>query len=186
MIYQGACGLTTGMGLVRICERTPGEPRSAVAHSMIVNEDAPDIFSTDVIEANWRVELTHVARKYRKKKKTEVMIANPLFLDSSERREVARVARTHLGQKYGWWKIGLHGLDYFRSRRTGKESFFFRSIIRMKSRPICSYINALAYQAVGYKFLGKPAGVIQPDDIYDDIMQYPERWDVIFPLQKIT
>jgi hypothetical protein len=54
----------------------------------------------------------------------------------------------------------------------------------MDKYPICSWLVAYAYDAIGWDF-GVPPWVAQPDCIWDYCMAHPERWRVVHPLGKL-
>lgn len=136
--------------------------------------------STDIIEAVHRVRVNDLERKYSKKKE-DILIARFSRLTTQERIAVRNKANYYVGKKYGYFKIGFHYLDYLLGRMRGRDVFFFRKIPHSHKYPICSWLAAWAYNAVGISFKGLKREYCQPDDIADEILIINKaNWRIIF------
>jgi hypothetical protein len=99
-------------------------------------------------------------------------------LTQEQRETVARKAESYLGRHYGWWKLLIHLMDAFLTFLRRKETYFFRRIMSYDRYPICSWVEAYAYQAANINFGCEP-NVADPDVIYDYKKAHPDHWKLM-------
>lgn len=125
-----------------------------------------------IVEASTTVK-HHSIRRYYEDANTHVAIFRPKNVGIGDRLLIADKALQYVGRKYGYFKIVAHFLDFLLGGR-----YFFRRITRMEKYPICSWVVADAYAAVGLDF-GVPVGMAQPDDIWDFCVTNPDKYETI-------
>lgn len=163
--------------LIRLGETLPGEEEAVVNHVGIVTGYGPIDFA-DVVEALSRVVKHTIYSQYHNQK-DKVAIYRPINLNSEQKYIITNKANSYVGDKYGYFKIVTHLLDYF----TGKH-YFFRRLANDDNYPICSWVVAHAYKAAGLNF-GCEAGMADPDDIWDFCLKNPDKYKCVFELSNI-
>jgi len=168
---------THGGGLIgsaiRECEQAPGEPPAYANH--VAGFTGPDT----VTEALWIV-VTHPYAEAMKG--TPHQVWRCMALTDEQRQAVAEKALTYVGRDYGWWKLGLHLGDALLTRMVGREVYAFRRLMFSDRYPICSWVWAESYAALGLSF-GVPATLAQPDDMHDFVSSSP-AWKKVFELKE--
>ena len=156
--------------LIRRFSRTPGEEKTNAEHVAIaVNESR-------LVEATFKgVVTSHIGKYDTKKYKIRVARAR---IEYVKRLALKRKAYSYSVKSYGFFKIGLHAMDWFASGVAGKEVFFFRKMAKNNKYPICSWLVAWCYDSIGMDF-GKPKEYVQPDDI-DDCVVKDKEWTIIY------
>jgi len=137
------------------------------------------------VEALWHVEHNPWWQRHEKESGYRVQVFRPLFLSEdlpdgwsySEAGLVVAEALKHVGQRYGWWKLGTHAIDRFLFK--GDE--VTARLMFLDNRPICSYLVAQAFEAAGYPTaFGRhiPARAQDPDDQHDHVTsaEAVRRW----------
>jgi len=100
-------------------------------------------------------------------------------LTDDQRQAIAAEASSYVGRKYGWWKIGLHGIDGILGKVFCTDIYLFRRLSFSDRYPICSWETAFSYdRAIGYRFGVEPERAT-PDDIHDWVADHPEWMRVI-------
>lgn len=157
--------------LIRWGNQYTGEEKTVCNH-VGVGED-----KVYFIEALWTTVRTMWANlQYEPKDTWEVW--RHKSLTDEQRIAVAEKAREYLGRKYGWWKIGLHGIDGILGKIFCTDVYLFRRIGFMDKYPICSWLAAFAYKkAIGYEFGVDPERAA-PDDIRDWVSTHGD-WEKI-------
>lgn len=172
---------TRGYGLfsrlIRLGEKNPGDLISIINHTGISTESGT-LKTANVIEALWKVEHHTLWEQYNGKR-DEVAIFRPLFLNDEEKKIIVNKALDYKGRDYGWLKIVTHAADFFFG-----GTYLFRRITNDDKYPICSWVVAHAYGKVGYHF-GCDPGQANPDDIWDYCINHPNKYQYIFPLNRI-
>lgn len=162
---------------IRWFSRTGGESRTMCNHVAIVVNDGTEQDAM-IVEALSKVKY-HSVKRYTDDQKTFVAVYRPTNVSEEDLFTIANKAYSYVGASYGYIKIVAHFLDWCLGGR-----YFFRRFARMEKYPICSWVVADAYAAVGLDF-GVPVGQAQPDDIWDYCVTHPERYEVIHPLSPL-
>ena len=162
---------------IRYVEKDPWERRPSWAnHSLLFTRGGivgpvPVERQAWAIEALWHVEHNPWWERHKTESGYRVQVFRPLFLESEtvegyifpDSNLVRDEALKHEGQTYGWWKLGTHAVDrfVFGGREVTSRLMF------LDDRPICSYLVAQAFEAVGYPHAfgaAIPARAQDPDD----------------------
>lgn len=104
-----------------------------------------------------------------------------LALTEQQREAIANYATGYVGHKYGYWKIAAHLGDALLSRLCGRNVYLTRRWASMDDYPICSWVWAYAYNAVGLSF-GIEPGAAQPDDMHDWVRNSPD-WTMVHEVE---
>lgn len=104
---------------------------------------------------------------------SEFLVASPLNVNDFQREMIASKALNFSARTYGFTKIFGQALDYL----SGSD-FFTSKIFVMDRFPICSYVVAEAYAALGKTF-GVPTKSTTPDDILDFILDHPDKYHLV-------
>lgn len=152
--------------LVRFFTRDPGEERSLISHVAVAVDDL------SIVEALG----SGVVRRRLKAAYPDGVFAiyRPTKLRFGERAAIAAAAERFVGDRYGWTKIAAHFLDYLLG---GAQ--LFRRLCAIDRTPICSYLVARSYSAVGERF-GVAPGAAAPDDIWDHVTSHPADFAEVF------
>ena len=127
-----------------------------------------------ICEALHRVVLRNLWAAYYGR--DQVSIWRHRGLTPEQRKHVAAESHSYVGRKYGYVKIAAHALDWFLF-----GAYFFRRIAGMKRYPMCVWKEAHAYAVEGVLFLCKPPGMVNPDDLWDEVKDNAD-WECVFPL----
>ncbi len=153
------------------CQRHRGERKSVVTHAAMVVDDGNPLKAT-MIEALHRVVVRPVSA-YLGAGHSIVVFRNTELTDL-QRVEIVLKALDYKGRKYGYHILVAHMFDYFLG---GK--YVFRRMVGSSNYPICSWIPAFAYHRVtGYKFNRIDPILVQPDDIWDDVVNN-QAWEQV-------
>ena len=171
----GDLGLTPGMWLVRLGQTAPGERFSQAGHVFGF------ISRSKTLEAAWRVVIKPWA-----KRQGPCEVWRHKHLTGTQREAIAAHARAYAGRRYGWWKIGFHGVDWALAwARYGMtlghvkgEVYAVRRILSIDDRPICSWVWAHAYRDAGIG-LGEPEGCATPDGLRD-FVSASDDWELVY------
>lgn len=108
-----------------------------------------------------------------KGKRERVEIWRHLDLTDDQRAAIVAHARSYLGRPYGGAKIIPQAIDGFLGKIFGGDPYLARRLCLVERYPICSYLDAVSYDAeVGYRFKGVPPQQCTPDDIDDDVLNH--------------
>lgn len=181
--YQSAdIFLTKGQGLISRCirffSRSIGEKRTQVNHVGIVVTPGA-MHTAEVVEALSDVQRHTLWKNYGPPRNDYVSVYRPLNLDSAEKEHITNVAAAQVGRSYGYVKIIAHFLDWLLL-----GAYVFRRLTQDTEYPICSWLVAHAYAAVGKNF-GVAPGAAQPDDIWDFVTGHPQIYQCIQPLHQL-
>ena len=192
MIYvqAGDVGFTRGTGLfqqaIRYATRGPGEEPTWTNHSLMFTTagavgPAEPHRQARAIEALARVEENPWYARHRHETGYTIMVYRPTFLSPESMARLVETARAHIGERYGWWKLGAHLLDriFFEDKKT------VSNLLRIDDRPICSYLVARAYEIAGHPHAFGPieARAQDPDEMMDHVDDAtwlePETWNYV-------
>lgn len=156
--------------LIRWAETEPGEEATWANHVAVVVKAGwlvpPDPSErrglAETVEALWRVEHNRWWNRHKADKGCEVMVYRHGNMTPDQVEHVTRYAMNQVGNKYGWWKLGVHLADRL---IFGGKTRLSRWLC-VDKRPICSYLVARAFEVVGIGF-GMPAAVATPDEQLD-------------------
>ena len=137
-----------------------GEAPTVASHVGILTKGSDHLGDAVIIEALMQVMRHRVRSKY-KPGKAKLAVFRPITLNDEELDSVLETANSYLGRKYGVVKIVLHLGDWCLGGR-----YFFRKLAVLDSHPICSYLVAKCFSAIGKDF-GIPDKAASPDDIWD-------------------
>lgn len=162
---------------IRFGELHPGDLKSLINHTGIAVEDGT-LSTANVVEALATVKKHTLLSQYHGQT-DKVAIFRPLGLTDDQKKLISDKALDYVGRDYGWFKILAHTADFF----TGGH-YIFRRIANSDNYPICSWVVAHAYSKAGLTF-GCDPGQANPDDIWDFCMKHPEKYQLIFNLQRV-
>ncbi len=146
--------------LIRWSTRDKDEAKTVVNHVGIMVSD------TEIVESKSRTIRHPFAN-------TPQCWIFRMQLSAGEREIVSIVANKYVGASYGWLKIVAHAADHL----LFSDHYVARRLCRMDNYPICSWVVAYAYDAVGRRF-GIPPNMATPDDIWDYVTTHPEWQEV--------
>ena len=147
--------------------RAGGEPDTLVNHVGIIVEGADTLADCWVVEAVGKGVTCHRIRDRYRARRGRVAVWR-LDLPQSVLAKVVRSALRACGQKYSWWKIMLHALDWSLSGfGLWKVPYVFCRLARTSSRPICSYLVARHFWLHAEVDFGVALKSADPDDIFD-------------------
>jgi hypothetical protein len=156
-------------GAIRKFSRTKGEGPTLANHVGLIVVEGTDRTAL-VVEALSKVKLQHLWPAHEH---DELAVIRPLNVSEAKRKMMGLQALRYVNRRYGYLKIVLHAMDRLLGGR-----YFFRRLGRIRKYPICSYLVADAYAAIGLDF-GVPVGQAQPDDIWDFAMSNPDKYKII-------
>jgi len=181
-LTTGDIFLTRGNGIVskgiRFFSRSVGEPRAPINHVGLVIEPGT-VEKCIIIETLHTVKRHRMWYQYGPTSSAEVAVYRPKNLTFYHLFHILHYAEKQVGKNYGYVKIAAHFLDYFLF-----GAYAFRRITFNDNYPICSWLVANAYAKAGKDFNVK-TGQAQPDDIWNFVNERTDKYDCIFPLQKI-
>lgn len=160
---------------IRWATRDKGERPTQVNHVGAIVE-AGDWMDVQCIEALQRVELHSFARKYAGTDHWAA-VYRPTNITTEQQGKVLAYLHNHVGNKYGYGKIGLHLLR----RLTGSDFWLRHQTDRW---PICSYLVAKAWKRAGLDF-GCDERLATPDDIHDFMLANPEKYQFVLQIGRI-
>ena len=163
--------------IIRLGEKHLGDWISVINHTGIVVEQGT-IGSADVIEALATVKKHTLWEQYHGQS-DQVAVFRPLGLTDEQKKIIVDKAIDYEGRTYGYAKIATNALDFF----TGGH-YIFRRLTNSDRYPICSWVVAHSYSKVGLTF-GCDPGQANPDDIWDYCLGHPDKYQLIFSLQKV-
>ena len=202
MIYAhaGDVGFTHGTQLlhraIRRASTGPREEKTWTNHSLLFTKagavgDVASYRQAWAIEAQWHVEENPWFKRHQKSVGTKIRIFRPTFLSERGRSRLIETSRAHLGERYGWWKLGTHLIDNL----VFEDKKVLSRFLRVDSRPICSYLVARAYEVAGHPGAFGPIDphAQDPDEMMDyckgsinaresrraRIELYPKTWDFV-------
>ena len=91
-------------------------------------------------------------------------------LTSDQAIPIVSTAKSFVGNRYGWWKLGTHLID--RVLFGGKK--VTAKLLRVDGRPICSYTVAKSFAAGGIFFGGLKPESADPDEMLDHCENSPD------------
>ncbi|MDH3753188.1 MAG: YiiX/YebB-like N1pC/P60 family cysteine hydrolase [Acidimicrobiia bacterium] len=164
--------LTRGTGFVsnaiRRFTRSFGEKRTEANHVGIIVERG-SVHSAVAVEALTKVK-RHPLGRYSKKGSTCVAVFRPINLTPEEKETIVAKANDYVDRPYGWMKIVTHLLDW------GLQgAYVFRRLTNDDNYPICSWVVAHAFLAVGKDF-DVDAAAASPDDIWDFVTEEDDKY----------
>ena len=163
---------------IRWAERDRGEADTEVNHTGEVTRDgflvphSIDDPLAETVEALWHVERN---LWYQRHCGEEVTVELWRCIGQTQEeidREVAFLY-SHVGDKYGWWKLAAHFLD---NKILGGKRVA-RRLLTVDGRPICSYLVAKAKSLAQVTFAGRPEEQT-PDGMHDYVKQSAD-WYIV-------
>lgn len=96
-----------------------------------------------------------------------MMVVRARDLSPTTRRLIGNKAHDYLGRKYGYHKLIGQWIDWYLSQKffKGQDVYAARMLLGGDKYPICSWLVAKAYSAVGLHF-GAELGQATPHDIH--------------------
>ena len=182
-LKRGDVFFTKGRGLIsraiRFFTRNLGERRTKVNHVGIIVSDN-EVKSAIVIEALKFVMRHKLWGRYGPPCEDQVAIFRPVNLSNEEIEAIVKTAENYVGKKYGYDKIIMHLLDWCLM-----GIYVFRRLTRTDNYPICSWVVAHAFKKAK-KYFGVAAGAASPDDIWDFIIENPDKYTCIHALGQLS
>jgi hypothetical protein len=175
---------------IRFFERGRGEDKSVVNHTgLLLGDVTGDLWSvlsqTISIEALARVRYGRFWSFYHNDAAVEIAIYCDVTLTDEERRKIRDTALDYRDRIYGGAKLFLHMGDWALARMLFRQDVYvFRRLARIDWAPICSYLVAKGYAAVGRNF-GVTESAATPDDIWDFVHAHPEKYHPVITLRNI-
>jgi len=193
ILKQADIFLTQGSGVIskaiRIFTRNIGEKRTKVNHVGIVVKGG-SIKEAVIVEALSKVMKHKLIYRYgvinnkdnntNTYSKNKIAIYRPINLTQKEIKLIVEKANSYVGRKYGYFKIVMHFLDWLLL-----ETYVFRRLTNEDKYPICSWVVAYSFLAVGKDF-GVAPGAASPDDIWDFVQKNKNKYKEVFELDYLT
>ena len=161
--------------VIRFFTRDAGEKRTRVNHVGVVVE-AGEITTAIVVEALSLVKRHRLWAQYGPPRKDGVAVYRVTNLTPDEIEIIVTTAERQVGKKYGYLKIVAHFLDWLL-----QGAYVFRRLVPDGKYPICSWLVAHAFSEAGKHFDVEP-GAATPDDIWDFIVENPDKYTQVHPL----
>jgi hypothetical protein len=163
---------------IRFCTRSRGEERTIINHVGAIVTPG-NAYRAQLIEALWTVKKHTVWEGYGNSN-DRVAVYRPMGLTIEQYGKIITSLNNKEGNWYGLHKIPLHFLDWL--------MFNGRNVTRKVARYLpleeCSGVVAGAWSDGGLDFGVKPYSAT-PDDIWDFCVENPDKYQLIFPLQKL-
>jgi hypothetical protein len=161
--------------LIRFFTRTPPwESPTKVNHVGMITTDMG-------FDQAFAVEALNIVHEHRlwtfyHGQACELAIYRPLNVPREQINRIIDSARHYIGDGYGYAKIVTSLLDWCLC-----GAYVFRRLTHAQKWPICSWVVAHAYAAVGLNF-GVDPGAATPDDIWDFVKSHPAKYECVKPL----
>lgn len=127
-----------------------------------------------VVEALWKVENWPWYEGHRAEIGNEVRVyRRRRLLTVGEERVFVSKANSFTGDRYGWWKLLFHLAD----RVAFKGDKVLSRLLGLEGRPICSFLAAHCFDAIGYSF-GMDPDVADPDEMMD-FCECSDEWTLV-------
>lgn len=124
-----------------------------------------------IIEADYHIRRITFAQFFKKHKTFKIIRFNDLSVGDSLK--LVQKVESKLGLKYGWLRFICQIFDNI------FHTNWFTGSIKDDDIQICSSLVAWAYDVVlGIEFCGIPYESVEPDDIEDEVEEYPALWYV--------
>lgn len=162
--------------LIRFGTRRRGESRTVVNHAGCIVDDGGTL-----VEALKWVEHHNIAQHYGGCK-DRVAIFRPANIPEEDLEKIASEMWRHIGQSYGYAKIGLHVIDGLLGK-LGIRPIASRLAV-LDRYPICSHLVAIAYAEAGYNFNVRPQAAT-PDDIWDFVTADDSPYECVRELASV-
>lgn len=155
---------------IRWVEHDPNEPNGVWANHTGLFVGDGTVLDAPVVEALWKVRKGPLQFGQG----VAVAVFRPTALSHSQQYRLGVVAESFVGATYGWWKLLFHLADraFFKGKKV-LSRFLFKD-----NRPICSYLAAHAYNAVGISF-GMDPDAADPDEMMDYCLAHPDEWEFV-------
>lgn len=125
-------------------------------------------------EAGWRLREVDIDKRLSKLGEKNYKIIRKRDLTADQKVLIRKEAEKLLGLPYGVWRIVLQMFDQI------FHTNWFTSKEEDEHIQVCSsYAAWIYYNACEYCFNGCEWESCDPDDIEDDQLAYPERWEVL-------
>lgn len=106
-------------------------------------------------------------------------VLKPFNLTHSQRMTITKEAFKYIGSPYGYMKIAVQAVDGTLAKLLKKKRIVFAErIFTSEKFPICSFLVAHCYKAVGLDF-GLKDDYATPDDIWDFACNNPKLYEII-------
>lgn len=171
-VTRGTSFLAKG---IRWATRDKRERPTQVNHVGAIVEAGPwqDVRCIEALE---RVEHHSFADKYFQSGHWAA-VYRPTNLTDEQQGAILAYLHDHVGNQYGYGKIGMHLLR----KLTGWDFWLKRQTDRW---PICSYLVAKAWKQAGLDF-GCDERLATPDDIHDFMIANPEKYQFVMTVGTI-
>jgi hypothetical protein len=195
LLEPGDIFLTRGCGifswLIRFFTRSIGEKRTKVNHVGLVVQRG-DVKTAIAVEALHKVMHHKLWLQYGPPKKDFVAVYRATNLAVEQIKDIVAEAEKQVDKKYGYRMIAAHFMDWLSGRIVGwlfgwqfSDVYLFRLLIPGKKYPICSWVVADAF-AEADKDFGVEVGMATPDDIWDFVVNNPDKYKEIHPLKLLS
>ena len=183
MRYQaGDIVLTRGRawvsGVIRRLTQSRGETITLANHVGVLVSGADRLADAVIVEAQLRVMRHRVGAQYRILSDS-LAVFRPVTLTPNEIEAVKVKAVSYVGRRYGVVKLVLHLGDWCLGGR-----YILRRLGALDEYPICSYLVAAAFAAIGKDF-GVSERAASPDDIWDFCVN-SRHYQMVRPLGPLT
>ena len=183
LLEPGDIFLTRGSSFIsraiRFFTRSIGEKRTKVNHVGLVVQRG-DVKTAIAVEALCKVMRHKLWICYGPPKKDLVAVYRATNLATEQIKDIVAEAEKHVGKEYGRLMIAAHCLD-----RLFLGIYFFRGLVSGDKYPICSWVVADAF-AEADKDFGVEVGMATPDDIWDFVVNNPDKYKEIHPLKLLS
>jgi hypothetical protein len=195
LLEPGDIFLTRGSSFIsraiRFFTRSIGEKTTKVNHVGLVVQRGN--FKTAIaVEALCKVIRHTLWSQYCPPRKDFVAVYRATNLATEQIKDIVAEAEKQVGKKYGYRMIVAHFLDWLSGRMLGwlfgwqfSDVYLFRLFISCKKYPICSWVVADAF-AEADKDFGVEVGMATPDDIWDFVVNNPDKYKEIHPLKLLS
>ena len=195
LLESGDIFLTRGSSFIsraiRSFTRSIGEKRTKVNHVGLVVQRG-DVKTAIAVEAQSKVVRHRLWIRYGPPKKDLVAVYRATNLTVEQIKDIVVEAEKQVGKKYGYRMIIAHFLDWLLGRMLGwllgwqfSNVYLFRRLIPGNKYPICSWVVADAFAEAGKDF-GVEVGMATPDDIWDFVLNNPDKYKEIHPLKLLS
>jgi len=139
-----------------------------------------DFKTAIAVEALHKVMRHKLWFQYGPPRKDLVAVYRATNITEEQIKDIVAEAEKQVDKKYGYRMIVAHFLDWL-----FLGIYFFRGFVSGDKYPICSWVVADAFAEAGKDF-GVEVGMATPDDIWDFVVNNPDKYKEIYPLKLLN
>lgn len=166
--------------LIRWAETDPGEEETWANHTgLFVSAGylwpGHSKMLAMCVESLWQTKHWTWWEGHKNEPGNTIRIYRYIGLRPGDARAIVSRAKSFVGDRYGWWKLGAHLIDrvLFKGKKTTSN------LLRVDSRPICSYTAAKSLADGGVFFGTMAPEAADPDEMMDWCSHAQDQWFLV-------